>query len=273
MTSQSSAFNDKNILFSSGGRIGGNGSGDIGIYGKGAIYIKPNSNTAASADDGVVLDTNGLRPYKNNDYSLGTSTTEWSAIYTPLLAAGSDSLTIKVGTASTTFTVAKFEGSAFLPGTTSARYIGSSTSPWTTVYTKNLWSLGVITGQYGMVSHICDAGGGTAGFFKFLTLTVTGAYTNRGVQISYSGRGRLGGIIYLGFANQNGTDPALTVQYTGDATIYYIKTTTSTWDLYINKSESYDNEYFTIINPSQIISGGVTWAWQNATVGTLPAGY
>lgn len=280
-----------------------------------------------------------LRPGKTNTYNLGASNAEWAHVYTPVLAAGSDSLIVQVGTASTTFTVAKFEGSSFLPGTTSARYIGSSTSPWTTVYTKylitgvretttapsveteidrihiipyyhtggpfkivsaddtanaylklkygnteilkvrhdgafkNLWSLGVITGQYGMVSHICDAGGGTAGFFKFLTLTVTGAYTNRGVQISYSGRGRLGGIIYLGFANQNGTDPALTVQYTGDATIYYIKTTTSTWDLYINKSESYDSGYFTIINPSQIISGGVTWAWQNATVETLPAGY
>jgi len=115
---------------------------------------------------------------------------------------------------------------------------------------KNLWSLGTITAEKGINSHVCNAGGGTAGYFKFLNIVVTGTYINRGIQISYSGRGRMGGMIYIGFANASGKDPDVNVHYTGDATIHYIKTATSTWDFYITKSEAYDNEYFNIINAS-----------------------
>lgn len=82
LTSQSSAFNAKNILFTDGGRIGGNTSGQIGLYGKGDIFIKPNSDATASTTDGIVLDSTGLRPYvADRSYTLGTSGTPWGSIY------------------------------------------------------------------------------------------------------------------------------------------------------------------------------------------------
>ena len=81
-TSQGSAFNDKDILFSSGGRIGSNTNGDVGVYAKGALYFKPNSNTSASSVDGITLDSTGLTPYTtDNSYNLGSSANKWGSVY------------------------------------------------------------------------------------------------------------------------------------------------------------------------------------------------
>lgn len=81
-TSQTSAFNDKNILFSNGGRIGGNIVGEIGIYSAEKVYIKPSSRAASSTTKGVIIDDTGLYPVStNSDYYLGSSTNKWGNVY------------------------------------------------------------------------------------------------------------------------------------------------------------------------------------------------
>lgn len=77
---QSSAYNDKGILFTKGARIGENSSGDIGIYSPSKIYLRPNSSTGASTD-GVVIDNSSLCPGDNNTETLGTSGYKWKNVY------------------------------------------------------------------------------------------------------------------------------------------------------------------------------------------------
>ena len=112
-----------------------------------------------------------------------------------------------------------------------------------------------------------------SGYFKFATLTVSASYINRGIQISYVSRGRTGGIIYCIFANTTSTDPSLTVTKTGSADVYYIKTATSTWDLYMSKTENYDQQIFSIINTGQLTNNGLDLEWQSISATELPEGY
>lgn len=112
-----------------------------------------------------------------------------------------------------------------------------------------------------------------SGYIKFLTLTVSQAYVNRGFEISYTTRSRLSGSIHCIFSNVNNKDPDLTIYKTGTANIYYIKSATSTWDIYIDKSESYEDCIFTIVNPGQLVSNDLTSTWVSEHVTTLPEGY
>ena len=127
-------------------------------------------------------------------------------------------------------------------------------------------------GLYSYVTSIVNL----SGYIKFATLTVTNIYFNRGIQISYASRSNTGGIIYCIFSNANNTDPNLTITKTGPAEIYYKKSDTSTWDLYISKTENYDQEIFSIINPGQLgvisnPSDAITWKSEH--VAELPEGY
>ena len=111
------------------------------------------------------------------------------------------------------------------------------------------------------------------GYVKFLTLVASASYINRGFEISYSNRGRNVGSIYCIFSNISGTDPTLTVTKTGVVPIYYIKSATSTWDLYFDKTENHDQCTFTIINPGQLLYSGLTSTWTDIHVTELPEGY
>lgn len=79
LTSQSSAFNNYGIVFSSGGKIGGNTSGDLGIYGNN-IYLRP-SSTESSSTEGIKISASDISPTTNESVSLGTSSLKYSAIY------------------------------------------------------------------------------------------------------------------------------------------------------------------------------------------------
>ena len=78
-TSQSSAFNDKNILFSGGGRIGASSSG-IGIYAD-KIYLRPNSASSMDGTKGIVIEGSQVNPGGNETISLGTASLKWNDVY------------------------------------------------------------------------------------------------------------------------------------------------------------------------------------------------
>lgn len=78
-TSQSSAFNDKNILFSGGGRIGADSSG-IGIYAN-KIYLRPNSANSVDSAKGIVIEGSQVNPGGNETISLGTASLKWNNVY------------------------------------------------------------------------------------------------------------------------------------------------------------------------------------------------
>lgn len=77
-SNDSSAWNDKGILFSNGSRIGESGS--LGIYSAADIYYRTSSGTAASSY-GMKQTNTDLSPTANKGLSLGTSSLYWNNIY------------------------------------------------------------------------------------------------------------------------------------------------------------------------------------------------
>lgn len=78
--SQSSAYNDKGLIFTKGSRIGENTSGGLGIYAAERIYLRPDSPTSSSSD-GIEISGSGVIPSNNNTETLGDSSHKWSDVY------------------------------------------------------------------------------------------------------------------------------------------------------------------------------------------------
>lgn len=242
--------------------------------------------TAYDPSSGVISlpaypsDTNTHRPIQMNGTEiLGNNTTALN------LKAGSNvTLTNSSGTVTIAATDTNTDTNVSQTNTTtnaSYRVLFSSTADDTTRtegsrkdtglrYNPNKKTLKAYGGVY---SHSCSSSGGTSGYFNFLQLVVTGAYVNRPIVFSVVDRGQRETVGTVQFANSSGTDPTLTVYYRGARPIYYIKTTTSTWDLYIAKGEGYGDAWINVLNPAQIARGGITLTWKDVTVTALPTGY
>ena len=130
-----------------------------------------------------------------------------------------------------------------------------------------------INANFGTYSVVCDAAGGTSGYFRYATVKVTGTYVNGNIRLLIGGRGILPTVADIRFANTSGLDPDLGLWYEGPRPIYAKKTATSTWDLYIAKEEAYGKTIVTVIGPGQLICGGLVWTWKNEAVSSLPSGY
>ena len=97
---QSSAWNDKGILFTNGSRIGENTSGQLGLYSANKFYIRPQSGTASSGK-GIEIDNTFLIPSTTNEMSLGDSTHKWTTVYAATFDGNATTATTasKLGTA------------------------------------------------------------------------------------------------------------------------------------------------------------------------------
>ena len=80
LPSKDTAFNTYNLVFSSGGIIGGNTSGNIGIY-AGTIYLRGGSNNTTNSGQGITVTGTQVDPYATNEVSLGTSSLKYKNIY------------------------------------------------------------------------------------------------------------------------------------------------------------------------------------------------
>lgn len=117
--------------------------------------------------------------------------------------------------------------------------------------------------------------GGKTGFVKIATFKVNNPYANMPTIVRYRNRGTFPVYLIFRFKNQNTTDPDLDsfVQILELTNYNYMsaflhKSATSTWDLYIAKSEQYDE--------AQILdcqtANHVTPAYTNVQADTLPSG-
>lgn len=102
---------------------------------------------------------------------------------------------------------------------------------------------------------------GSAGYVKVLKLTISNTYQDKPISIMFLNRkGKEPSYVYIKFANENTTDPALEYfYYDGNPTvsIRLLKDATSTWSLIIQKSENYDKiSIFDIINDNDEIAIG-----------------
>lgn len=92
---------------------------------------------------------------------------------------------------------------------------------------------------YGIAS--C-AGSGKYSYCKIATIKISASYINSPIVFELSGRGRHLSELTLIFANVESTDPALGEFKTNYDNCYYIKkTTTSTWEVYGQYSETWGN--------------------------------
>lgn len=89
---QSSAWNDKGILFANGARIGENSNGALGLYSAERFYLRPNSGTASSGK-GIEIDNTSIIPSVNNEMSLGNASHKWTTVYAAAFNGNGSALT------------------------------------------------------------------------------------------------------------------------------------------------------------------------------------
>ena len=114
-------------------------------------------------------------------------------------------------------------------------------------------------------------GFGTAGYMHSCTFKINYTYQNQIIMMSVTQRERFGNI-YINFSGGNTNDPSSAYIYTdGNVMAYLYKSATSTWELYIQKSEAYDD--IEITNLSKGAYSDITLTWVDNTVSSLPSGY
>ncbi|EXG87860.1 hypothetical protein K413DRAFT_4761 [Clostridium sp. ASBs410] len=101
----------------------------------------------------------------------------------------------------------------------------------------------VITKRGHRVHSVGATSSGLSGYVGICRITIKNAYANQAIRFKVIQRGKDGGEITIRFNNLNGNDPTLaTFKVYQDLTqVQIVKTSTSTWDLYIQKSEAYDS--------------------------------
>lgn len=117
---------------------------------------------------------------------------------------------------------------------------------------------------------------GTTGYIRIATLKVTTDYANSTVSFDITQRGYTNITrLFIRFANSDGYDPGIdSFQYfgSGSTRAYIVKAATSTWDLYIEKSEPYDN--IGIVNYTQNFGyNTIIVTWQGNQVSSVPSGF
>lgn len=125
--------------------------------------------------------------------------------------------------------------------------------------------------------YVVSAAGtnGKTGFVKIATFKVGATYANMPTIIRYRNRGTFPVYLVFRFENQSTTDPLLgkfaqVVELTGYGNYknaYLNKSDTSTWDLYIAKSEAYDSVQILDCQTAD----GVTVTYKNEHADTLPS--
>lgn len=130
---------------------------------------------------------------------------------------------------------------------------------------------GKVNATEGISIKTLSGGAGVSGYMKVLSLTITIAYQNQVIILHIIQRGRHGNL-YIMFNSSNSTNPSLSYFTKSGSGINarLVKSADGVWDLYIQKSEGYDNIEVTLIEKGSYMKNTkVTWI--NQTVSSLPS--
>ena len=117
------------------------------------------------------------------------------------------------------------------------------------------------------------AGAGKDGYMHICQIKITNPYANQPIEFHVLQRERLGEI-HLQFKSTTGMDPDISyLRKTGNIDAYMSKSATSTWNLYVKKSEGYDNISVTELSKGGYMDSHVTIEWKNTMAALLPTGY
>lgn len=124
------------------------------------------------------------------------------------------------------------------------------------------------------IIRVCSGTAGSTGYIKIAQLKVLATYQNRPITIELAQRGSSTTTnISILFLNSNSTDPTL---YKFIATgpcknIFMNKSATSTWDLYVQKSESYDT--IVIYKCLHSASADISITWTDSQISSAISGW
>ncbi len=106
--------------------------------------------------------------------------------------------------------------------------------------------------------------GNTKSYFKMATIQVKASYVNQNIIIGVNHRNHGYTECRIKFVNSGGADPDIAqFSMTGQGAWRVIKTATSTWDLYLMKSEAHDGgSVIKYVNPYSGVV--ITWIGENA---------
>ena len=124
--------------------------------------------------------------------------------------------------------------------------------------------------------HYASGTDGEAGYVKICRIVITGTYMSSPIEIDYAQRHRpTATTLVIKFQNGNTNDPSIEYfGYDGSDTLAFLsKAETSTWDLYISKSEGWDNISIVGLRMPHNADDLAKITWKNEQVTTLPTGY
>lgn len=130
----------------------------------------------------------------------------------------------------------------------------------------------------GTFVHASSGTPGETGFIKIAQIKISDEYQNIPIKITFVQRNRRSpATLYITFTNEGNTDPTLEdsmFTFDGDDSyyIYISKSSTSTWDLYVAKSEAYDNIGVLDYSTNYNYMTGVNITWQDEQVSKTPDG-
>ena len=115
---------------------------------------------------------------------------------------------------------------------------------------------------------------GVAGYVNIAELKITRQYANSPVEIKFCRRGdTIQTTLNIRYANAGNVDPALGTFVHDGIPAYLYKSATSTWQLYIQKSENYDQIEIIDLHIPSYMDNAITITWKNVHVNSLPSGY
>ena len=266
---QSSAFNEKGIIFTNGSRIGENSSKALGLYSGSTFYIRPDSATSSSGK-GIEISSTTMYPTVTNEMSLGDSSHKWTSVYATTFSGNA--------TSATGFASAK---SIALTGDV----IGSATGG----NGSNGWSIATTIGT-GKVTNAMLAGSIANGKLANSKVTIAGTDVSLGGSLDAAtlktNLGLNNAMHYIGKAtvaitDGSTTDPKIggnaTTLVTGDVIIdstdarEYVWNGTK-WELLGNDSSSYKVTQEAVSKPTAVTNKWVSAIGQNAN-GNIDVSY
>ncbi|MCI7099873.1 MAG: hypothetical protein MR966_13440, partial [Lachnospiraceae bacterium] len=125
----------------------------------------------------------------------------------------------------------------------------------------------------GSYTHTAEGTSGSTGYVLAARMTISTNYQNVPIIFHILQRGVGETTLQIRFKSVANTDPELgSFTYSGGQAAYLVKSDTSTWDLYIQKTQAYDkicvSEYYKAPYDS-----GITVTWMDEHASSLPAGY
>ena len=141
---------------------------------------------------------------------------------------------------------------------------------------------GVMTGNLstpkGLFVGYADSQSGTAGYLKVATIKIKQNYQNVPILFEVFQRGRNPrGLLSVMFLNVSNVDPGLASFYkSGQIAAYIHKSATSTWDIWVAKSEGYDNiaiTYWATHHAYTQYGSALEVTFKDEFASSLPSGY